>query len=121
MPPKDDLRELIWIFYGFVAAAVLIVGVVQLIENEHHTVGYWLVAASWLVTFATLAWGFRKRRGRRVPAAGNGLHLHVAPERDRALEVVGPSGENYRIENREASEVPPETSGGLGGTPAIGP
>lgn len=61
-PRKDDIKELGWAFYGLVAGVVLLVGVVQLIEQEHHTVNYWLVVGSWLVTFAALSWGFRRRR-----------------------------------------------------------
>jgi hypothetical protein len=77
-PQQDDLRELAGIFYGIVAAVVLIVSVVQLIESAHHTVGYWLVAASWLITFAALAWGFH-RHGPGVDGDGDGPHIHPPP------------------------------------------
>jgi Na+/melibiose symporter-like transporter len=112
-PQQDDLRELAWIFYGIVAAVVLIVSVVQLIENEHHTVGYWLVAASWLITFAALAWGFRRRR--EAGAGAPHLHLH-GDEAD--YQVEGPSGDQWTVRSigKASAPLPAESQKGLRGT-----
>jgi hypothetical protein len=90
MPPKDDLSELGWIIYGFVAAAFLVGGVVAFVKG-HHSVNFSLTVGSWMVTFAALAWGFRRRRG----VAGEGTHVHQAPlspGQEEDFEVGGVRG-----------------------------
>jgi hypothetical protein len=111
---KDDLGELLWIFYGIVAAAVLIVGVVQLVRDHHHTVSYWLVAGSWCVTFAALAWG---AKAKRVAADRSGAHLHLdLPKIDPGETYEGSvGGKEFKIANPDRTTDAPEVPEGLQG------
>lgn len=59
---KDDLSELVWIFYGIVAGAFLAGGVIGFAKG-HHSVNFSLTVGSWMVTFAALAWGVSAHRG----------------------------------------------------------
>lgn len=81
MSPKDDLRELLWIFYGIAAFALFLVGAVEFIHGHPHSMNFWLVAASWMTTFAALSWGFHRRHGPGIDGDedGPGPHIHPPP------------------------------------------
>jgi hypothetical protein len=112
---RGGLRELVGTLYGTVSGFFLLIGILTWAKGAHHPVSFWLVVGSWMVTFAALSWGFRRRRAEA--AAAPHLHLHGA---DTDYRVEGPTGDKWTVRSigKESAPLPTESPEGLRGSGA---